>query len=434
MNTRRGFTLRVSTFYFGIAAGALVILSLAGAVHTVRAQDASVEKVIFNFRPATGYVPSPVIARDAAGNIYGTTTLGESKSCGDGGGCGNIFKISPTRQHTILHTFVSKSTYDGVTANGVILDSSGNLYGTTSEGGYYTFGTVFELTSSGSFSNLHNFRGEETDGLGPEGVVVRDSAGNLYGTTSAGAGIGCGGGGCGVIYKVNSSGSETVLYSFTGNGEGANPEGSPILDAAGNLYGTAIFGGDLSCLPHLGYGCGTVWKLDTSRKLTVLYTFTGGTDGSAPAAGLIRDSSGNLYGTAVEGGDLSCYAPIGCGTAFKIDSSGNFTVLHTFTGGASDGQFPEGALFRDSSGNLYGTTYTGGDQSCALFDNPGCGVVYKLDTFGNETILHAFAGATTDGALTYATLISDGKGFLYGSTRYGGTFNGGVIFAVRMYY
>jgi uncharacterized repeat protein (TIGR03803 family) len=166
VNNAKRLMLWISTVCFGIALGTLVIFSLVGVARTVRAQNAPAEKVIFNFRPATGYVPSPVIARDSAGNIYGTTTLGDSRSCGDGGGCGNIFKISPTGQYTILHTFISKSTYDGVTANGVILDSSGNLYGTTSEGGYYTFGTVFELTSSGSFSNLHNFSGGTTDGLG----------------------------------------------------------------------------------------------------------------------------------------------------------------------------------------------------------------------------------------------------------------------------
>jgi uncharacterized repeat protein (TIGR03803 family) len=220
-----------------------------------------------------------------------------------------------------------------------------------------------------------------------------------------------------------------VLYSFTGGADGSYPEAGPVLDSAGNLYGTDGFGSNPAC--DGGLGCGTVYKLDTSGNLTVLHSFTGGSDGAAPQSGLVRDSLGNLYGAASYGGDLSCYAPLGCGVVYKIDSSGNFTVLHAFSGGSNDGENPFSTLVRDSAGNLYGTTYTGGDQSCTLEGNPGCGVVFKLDASGNETILHAFTGGTSDGALTFGSLISDGKGNLYGSTRDGGSVNGGVVFRVR---
>jgi uncharacterized repeat protein (TIGR03803 family) len=143
--------------------------------------------------------------------------------------------------------------------------------------------------------------------------------------------------------------------------------------------------------------------------------------------------SGNLYGAADYGGDLSCYSPYGCGTVFEINSSGNFSLLHTFLGGSNDGQTPETTLLRDSSGNLYGTTYQGGNLSCSIGDGVGCGVVFKLATSGNETILHEFAGGTSDGAqpAALAALVTDGRGNLYGTTQYGGTANGGVIFAVR---
>jgi uncharacterized repeat protein (TIGR03803 family) len=241
------------------------------------------------------------------------------------------------------------------------------------------------------------------------------------------------GGGCGITYKVTPSVGESVLHSFTGGADGGIPMASPVLDATGNLYGTASGGGDLTCSQGGGNGCGTVWKLDTSGNFTVLHSFTGGTDGAGPVAGLVMDSSGNLYGDSSEGGDLSCGPGFGCGVVFKIDSSGNFTALYAFTGGANDGQFPIATLLRDSSGNLYGTTEEGGDQSCSQFGSAGCGVVFKLSGSDNETILHAFAGGVTDGALPpSAALITDGKGNLYGITPYGGTLDGGVIFAVKM--
>jgi uncharacterized repeat protein (TIGR03803 family) len=163
------------------------------------------------------------------------------------------------------------------------------------------------------------------------------------------------------------------------------------------------------------------------------YTFMGGTDGAVPEAGLVMDSSGNLYGAAGGGGNLSCNPPYGCGTVFKIDSSGKVTVLYTFAGGANDGEIPVATLFRDPSGNLYGTTAWGGDQSCSVYDSPGCGVAFKLATSGVETILHGFTGGTTDGAIPQGPLVSDGKGNLYGSAPYGGLDNVGVIFRVREY-
>jgi uncharacterized repeat protein (TIGR03803 family) len=432
MNNGKRFALRVSTMCFGIAVGALVILSLAGVAHTVRAQNPAAEKVVYNFRPLIGYFPSGVI-RDAAGNLYVATSLGGSNgNCVDG--CGNILKLShPDGRATVLYTFVAP---DGVYPDPSVLTraASGNLYGTTGEGGQYSLGSVFELTNAGVEGTLYNFTGGN-DGYYPSGGVTMDSAGNLYGTTIFGGGTACAGGGCGIIWKVNTSGSETILYSFTGGADGREPRASPILDSSGNLYGTATVGGDLNCPLGFGEGCGTVWKLGTAGNLTVLYTFTGGTDGAAPTAGLVMDSSGNLYGDTGIGGNLSCSQPdgAGCGVIFEIDSSGNFTVLYTFAGEPNDGQGSSATLLRDTNGNLYGTTVYGGDQSCSMFGSVGCGVVFKLDASGNETILHAFTGGTTDGEFPQsgAPLISDGKGNLYGTTQYGGSSSGGVVFIVR---
>jgi uncharacterized repeat protein (TIGR03803 family) len=199
------------------------------------------------------------------------------------------------------------------------------------------------------------------------------------------------------------------------------------LNSVGNLYGTAAGGGDLSCTLGQGEGCGTVWKLDAAGNFTVLYTFTGGTDGAFPEAGLVMDTSGNLYGVAGAAGNLSCGGGYGCGTVFEIASSGNFTALYAFAGGTNDGQGPYAPLLRDSSGNLYGATDTGGNQSCVN----GCGVVFKLPSSGSETILHFFAAGTTDGAYPVGALITDGKNNLYGATQLGGLDNGGVIFQVQ---
>jgi uncharacterized repeat protein (TIGR03803 family) len=430
MNNAKSLTLRVSTVCIGIALGTLVILSLAGVVRTVRAQNAPTEEVVLNFTSALGFAPSGVIY--SAGNLYvGTGAGGTNLACG--GGCGNILEVTPSGQSTELYAFKPGSDFAGPGPSGLLRDPNGTIYAATIQGGNSSTGfagQIIRLISSGAERTIYNFTGGN-DGKFPSPGLTQDSAGNLYGTTVEGGGTGCGGYGCGIVYKVTPSGSETILHSFTGGTDGAEPNASPILDSAGNLYGTAIEGGNLCSINPGGTGCGTVWKIDTSGNFTVLYSFMGSTDGWYPEAGLVMDSSGNLYGDAGGGGNLSCDAPYGCGSVFEIASSGNFSVLHSFTGG-TDGQGPEGALVRDSAGNLYGTTSTGGDESCDLFGLSGCGVVYKVSSTGNETILHAFAGGTTDGALPeFYPLTMNGKGELYSTTQFGGSTNVGVIFAVK---
>jgi uncharacterized repeat protein (TIGR03803 family) len=429
MNSSRKVTLRISTMCFAIVAGALLILTLAGVPRAVRAQNPAAEKVIFNFTPAAGYSPIG-ITNGTAGNFYVATQLGgNNQSCADG--CGNILRISPSGKATELYAFTPGPDNGAPTPIGALIrDANGVLYGVTGRGGRFGWGSVFKVSLSGAEKTLYNFDTAAGDGYQPESGVTIDSEGNLYGTTYFGGGAGCEGQGCGIVYKVTPSGNETTLYTFTGGTDGGQPYNSPILlDSTGNLYGTTGRGGDLTCSQDPGIGCGTVWKLDTSDNFSVLYTFTGGTDGASPAAGLVMDASSNLYGTASGGGDLSCYAPYGCGVVFEVDSSGNFSVLYTFTGGSGDGEGPEGTLLRDSSGDLYGATVEGGDQSCGLSN--GCGVVFKLDSSGNETILHIFAGGTTDGEYPENALVTDGKGNLYGTTYNGGTANDGVIFEVR---
>src|SRR5438132_6801234 len=292
-------------------------------------------------------------------------------------------------KYQVLYTFAGQAD-GGVPVARLVRDSAGNLYGTTEYRGTSDWGVVFRLDASDKESVLHSFTGG-ADGATPRAGLVLDSAGNLYGTALQG-GPPCGGFTCGVVFTIDSSGSETVLHGFTGT-DGANPEAGVLRDSAGNLYGTTSAFGTTSA-GSSGYG--TVFKLDSNNKETTLYTFTGAADGGQPMAGLVSDSAGNLYGTTQGGGDFSACITDGCGVVFKLDpTNGKETVLYTFTGGG-DGRYPSGDLIQDSAGNLYGTTYAGG-ASC-ISSGIGCGVVFKLDpTTGKETVLYTFTGGA-DGA------------------------------------
>jgi uncharacterized repeat protein (TIGR03803 family) len=237
-----------------------------------------------------------------------------------------------------------------------VRDSAGNLYGTTAVGGAFLMGTVFKLDTSGAMTILHSFNGP--DGAGPYSRLVRDTAGNLYGTTLRG-----GSNADGTVFKLDPAGNEVVLYNFAGTPDGEAPFGSLVRDSTGNVYGTTYLGG--------AYGFGTVFKVDPTGAETVLYSFTGLADGGLPWAGVVRDAAGNLYGTTVSGGDLTCFPPAGCGTVFKLDAAGNETVLHSFGPSFSgDGNFPVGRLMRDAAGNLFGTAQNGGAY--------GQGTIFKL--------------------------------------------------------
>jgi uncharacterized repeat protein (TIGR03803 family) len=216
---------------------------------------------------------------------------------------------------------------------------------------------LFKLDAGCKLSVLHNFHYKH--GNSPQADLLRDASGNLYGSTRGGGDVNCNrGGGCGTVFKLDKTGKKTILYSFTDEVDGNIPD-VLIRDNKGNFFGVAWQGGDLSGCG--GTGCGTVFKLVSSHQETVLYRFSGGIDGANPNPALIRDASGNLYGVTEDGGDLNCYGNIGCGTVFEVDTAGNETVLHTFT--ESDGQFARG-LMRDAAGRLYGTTYSGGSNKC----------------------------------------------------------------------
>lgn len=289
----------------------------------------------------------------------------------------------------------------------LLIDGSENLYGTTLEGGatgcYTGCGTVFRLAPDGTETVLYSFKAG-TDGDYPYAGVIADTSGNLYGTTSEGGGSACNGLGCGTVFKLAPDGTETVLYSFQGGTDGANPVDDLIWDASGNLYGTTVNGGSIkSCNFHVG--CGTVFKLTPNGTETVLFAFKRETDGENPQGGVTADNSGNLYGTTLNGGSNNN------GVVYKLAPDGRETVLHAFQGN-SDGNWPYGDLSIDQGGNLYGTTQYGGDHDV--------GTVFRVSPDGTKTLLHSFDPDTTEGYNPTAGVILDSRNNLYGVTVEGG--------------
>jgi uncharacterized repeat protein (TIGR03803 family) len=366
----------------------------------------------FTGQPDGAYANS-ALTRSSAGNLYGTTTLGGSGPCSGNQyvpGCGTVFKVGASGKETVLHSFTGAPD-DGAypQIERLLRDSAGNLYGTTNAGGTADMGTVFMVDKHGKETVLHSFLGTP-DGDCPIGGLIRDADGNLYGTTAEGGTFDYG-----TVFKLDTTGTVSVLYSFTGGADGGEPSARLVKDASGNFYSTASSGGT--------YNLGTVFKLSRTGKETVLYNFTGGADGTEPGSFLVRDSAGNLYGTTTGGGNLTNCGGFGCGVVFKVDKLHKETVLHTFTGYlGKDGQWPEAGLVLDSAGNLYGTTTLGTGRT-GRKSNPA-GTVFKLDKTGKETLLYSFCTnwpSCPDGRSPTGGVILDPSGTLYGATSFGGT-------------
>jgi uncharacterized repeat protein (TIGR03803 family) len=359
-----------------------------------------------------GAWPEAGVTRDAAGNLYGTTFFGGTGTGCDiyFGGCGTVFQLDASGTETVLHSFGGAPGGSNPTAR-VILDASGNLYGTTAFGGAYGHGTVFKVdVASGSETILHSFAGG-TDGANPNAGMVQDAAGTFYGTTQYG-GKGCNGRGCGTVFKLNAAGQETILYRFRDVPDGASPLGGVALDSSGNIYGTTWLGGV--------YSLGTVFRLDSSGKETVLHSFAGGSDGANPMAAPVLDQAGNMYGSASSGGAYYF------GTLFTIDTGGSESVLYSFTGG-TDGAYPYSHLLLDASGNLYGTASQGG---CC-----GQGTVFEFSN-GILTALYGFSaapnGTNSDGQIPMGGLTTDPAGNLYGTAAETGTYGWGTVFELQL--
>lgn len=398
---------------------ALLAFLIVGAVQQAHAQTYTVLHI---FAGTDGNEPTGNVVMDTAGNLYSTTIYGGSAFEG------TMFKLPPNGTENVLYNFADGSD-GGSPVAGPVMDASGNLYGTTNSGGSQNCsggcGIVYKISPSGTETVLYSFTGANGDGYHPNAGLVMDKSGNLYGMTSSGGNLttaNCSPSGCGIVFKVDARGRETVLHTFTGGTDGGYPEGGHlIMDKSGNLYGTTSSGGAINTTNCGSYGCGTVFKLDTRGRETVLYSFGGSgdgitTDGASPASGLTMDAAGNLYGTTGNGG------PSYAGTVFKLDTTGHETMLYAFTGANGDGAYPYGTVVMDAAGNLYGTTGYGGYYATSGECQSGCGTVFKVDTSHNETVLHTFMGTPqNDGEIPQSDLTMDAAGNLYGTTFLGGS-------------
>ena len=372
-----------------------------------------------------GYNPNGTLVADNLGNLYGPTTYGGTYNVVDC--CGTVFELSPNGSggfnYSILYSFNPNDKDGNYPSPTVILDGNGNLYGTTSAGGTVDQGTVFELSpqSCGTWKEtiLYNFIRNGGDGQEPMAGLTMDPKGNLYGTTFLSS-TGCG---CGTVFELAKSGaafSYKTIYTFTGYPDDGKAPNSVLTFHDGKLFGVTAFGG--------AYGAydGAIFELSPNGSggwtESLIHSFGSSNSDSTPSiATVVFDSSGNLYGTTYFGGAY------GIGSVYKLspssDGSWSDTLLFSFDGTNGDG--PDyGALIFDAKGNLYGTTQVGGAD--------GDGAVYELTPAGEawtQTFLASFDG--TDGNFAYGGVVFGPGGNLYGTTEYGGTHDGGVVYQIK---
>jgi len=410
------------------------------------------EKVLYSFQGGSsdGSTPAGGVVFDSLGNLYGATSGGGSGSCAGFFQCGMVYQLSPPAQkggpwtETVLHNFQGNKSGDGTSpGGGLVIDKAGNLYGTTGYGGTggcvllgskEGCGTVYELSppkvKGGAWTEkvLYSFKGGK-DGYVPDGDLVFDSAGNLYGATLFGGGKGTSCNSlyqyCGTVFELSppqqkgGKWTEKVLHSFAGGTDGATPNGGLLLDSKGAIYGTASTGGNQGCKTNDSIGCGTAFELrppltkDGAWPERKLHVFTGGNDGANPNGGLIFDAKGAIYGTAGGGGAVSE------GIIFQLTERGGTwgeTVLHRFSGSGNAPCCPLAGLVSDASGNIYGP---------ALGGVSGRGIVFRLKNAlpggrWSLTVLYNFTG-TIDGHWPEARLTFDSAGNLYSTTQGGGS-------------
>lgn len=393
-------------------------------VATTSAWAASKERVLYSFKGVPdGVGPDAALVFDSSGNLYGTTYEGGTARQG------TVFELSPGSggqwSESVPHSFNEADGDGAYPKDSLLVDSSGDLYGTTWMGGsgscYFSCGIVFEVSPevSGGWTEsiLYNFSG--ADGANPDANLIADPAGAFYGTTQASGAYGGG-----AVFRLEkepgATWSETLLYSFkVQGGDGVLPLSGLLFDPSGNLYGTTYGGG--------AYNKGTVFELKRGSRggwtEIVLHSFDGH-DGAYPVSGLTIDPTGSLYGVCPNGG------PHHNGAVFKLTPGRNnkwaFTILYDFPR-ANDGAYPVGTLIWDSKGSLYGANAGGGNRACYRY---GCGTVFKLSPRASGkwtyTVLYRFNGQ--DGEQPEAGLIWDAKGNLYGTTFGGGPYGEGVAF------
>ena len=382
------------------AAGAALALVLIPVLGLRTAQSAQTLKltVLYNFSGSSdGGDPYATLIRDSAGNLYSTADYGGTAFAGV------VFKVAPNGVETVLYNFSGGA--DGAQPfSALVRDKAGNLYGTTTMGGSANAGVVFRVDPAGAEAVLHNFVGGK-DGTTPTGGLLEDKAGNFYGTTSQG-----GTSNAGVLFKIGAKGKYSILHTFTGaTNDGKYPTYTSLLmDSAGTLYGVTEEGGSANG--------GILYTFIKTGTLTILHSFMGGTtDGCNVLGTPFIDKNGNFYGTT-----SSCGAS-GLGTVWKVSANGDESVLHSFAGGTTDGEYPLAGVIVDANGNVYGNTETGGASNL--------GTVYKISPGGTFTLVHSFAG--TDGKYPYGSFVRNAKGTLFGTALNGGTIGYGTVWKMK---
>jgi uncharacterized repeat protein (TIGR03803 family) len=386
----------------------LVFLIIGAANIAVHAQNYTYSVLLTFGEPGPFYgfpAATEILAQGRDGNLYSTTPSG-----GANNSSGTVYKITPAGQLTVLYSLCSQTgCVDGAGGDGgLTLGTDGNFYGTTAGGGSLSCGFIFKITPAGSYTVLYNFTGGN-DGCGPTAPPIRGNDGSFYGTASTSP---YGTNNDGALYKITPSGKFTILHDFNGT-DGKDPAAPLVLGSDGNFYGTTYLGGS-------GSG-GTVFKMTPSGKLTTLYNFcsqTNCTDGNYPAGGLVQGGDGNFYGTTQYGGSYCIPGP-GCGTIFKITPTGRLTTLHAMNS-LTDGNFngwlngnsdhPDSSgLVLASDGNFYGAASGGGPPGCE------CGTLFKITPGGSFSVIHVFGSFQGDGEGP-GPMMQNTNGILYGTT------------------
>jgi uncharacterized repeat protein (TIGR03803 family) len=356
------------------------------------------ETVLFRFDRANGATPEGLTA-DKSGAFYGVTTSGGEF------GFGTVYKFDKGSL-TVLHSFAGHK--DGAYPNAGVTLKKGRVFGTTYGSEVESdYGTIYKIVLNGNEREIHVFKKKPPDGNYPRSKLVLGPDGAYYGTTVVGGSFGAG-----TVFRISSNGDDfSIIYSFTGGSDGANPFAGLLSDGAGTFYGTTFLGG------KRGVG-GTVFSVTRNGREHVIYSFIPGPGGYQPTTGVIADAAGNLYGTTSAGGSATV------GVVFKISPDGTETLLHSFTGG--DGAAPYGDLLMDKQGNIYGTTTAGGAEEV--------GTVFEITAAGKFNTLYEFRGLVDegDGIAPTGDLYMDKQGSIYGTTRFGGSDNSGTIYKLTL--
>jgi uncharacterized repeat protein (TIGR03803 family) len=388
-NTALTLPIRISAFRLQqLAFSTRLLWAIALVLTAFGAQAAVVLTTLYSFTGGSdGIGPDAALVQGSDGSFYGTTSQGGTNDAG------TLFKISTNGAYTSLYSFGVGNDGD-FPAAGLVQESDGDFYGTTSQGGTNGYGTVFKISSNGALTTLYAFgtvtdtNGNPLDGANPYDGLVQGSDSNLYGTTFGG-----GTNGSGTVFKISTNGVLTSLYSFGGGGDGDYPYAGLVEGSDGNFYGTTESGGTNVGGPQ-GGGGGTVFKISTNGALTILYSFGGAGANSA----LVLGSDGYFYGIVHYG-----YLNPGYGTVFKLSTNGALTTLYAFSGGG-------GALVQGSDGNFYGTTSS---------------TVFQMTRAGGLTTLVSGIGSS-------AAMVQGGDGNFYGTTAYGGANDAGTVFRLTI--